>query len=413
MNSKWIWYYGDFEIYHSLKLHTRREEYDYMFPPFWKLDDCHHNVKFKKEVDLRISENITVYAHGVGHIEVDGKRYPLEKKILIPAGKHTIIIYTANMHGLPCAYIDGESIISDESWLVSYYGKEWTFAGCNSSYTKKDHNPQIFNFCYKKIIPCSVKENDKGTLYDFGKETFAKLCFNKLNCGIDIFYGETEAEALDMTDTYLRTHIDTPKELPCRAFRYIFIPKVSGEEYSFNTYYEYLHLEAKGFFKCSDELINRIWDTSVYTFHLNSREFFLDGIKRDRWVWSGDAYQSYMVNRYIFFDEEIAKRTIIALFGNTPIEKHINTILDYSFYWIMSIYDHYEMTGDFNFIERIYPKMKSLMDFCLSRLDKNGFASKIDDDWIFIDWADLDKTGALCAEQMLLLRSLEVMMSDR
>lgn len=168
-------------------------------------------------------------------------------------------------------------------------------------------------------------------------------------------------------------------------------------------------MENKGSFKCSDELLNKIWDTSVYTLHLNSREFFLDGIKRDRWVWSGDAYQSYLVNRYAFFDKDIVKRTILALRGKDPIEKHINTILDYSFYWIMSIYDYYEMTADKEFIEMIYPKMQSLMDFCLSRTDKNGFASRVGDDWIFIDWADIDKTGAVCAEQMLLLKSLETM----
>ena len=28
-------------------------------------------------------------------------------------------------------------------------------------------------------------------------------------------------------------------------------------------------------------------------------------------------------------------------------------------------------------------------------------------DWIFIDWADMDKTGALCGEQILYARALE------
>ena len=38
--------------------------------------------------------------------------------------------------------------------------------------------------------------------------------------------------------------------------------------------------------------------------HLTTREFFIDGIKRDRWVWSGDAIQSYLMNYYLFFDNE-------------------------------------------------------------------------------------------------------------
>jgi hypothetical protein len=56
--------------------------------------------------------------------------------------------------------------------------------------------------------------------------------------------------------------------------------------------YEYAPVTERGSFKCSDNLVNKIYDVAKYTFHLNTREFFIDGIKRDRWIWSGDAYQS-------------------------------------------------------------------------------------------------------------------------
>lgn len=410
--SRWIWYYGDFEIYHSLKMQTRREEYNYMFPPFWKLDDCYHNVKFKKDVILEKDEVITVYSNGVGMVEIDGKRNEFKKELSIEEGKHTIIIYVANITGLPSAYVVGDSIVSDSTWSASYYGKEWTKVGCTDDYVDVNMDPQVFPFHYTKIVPIAKKEINHGMLYDYGRETFAKLNFTKLNVDIEIFYGESEEEALDMKDSYLRDKLfmnESRRELPSRAFRYLYIPRIPSENYSFEAYYEYLPLEIKGSFKCSDDRINKIWETSVYTFHLNSREFFLDGIKRDRWVWSGDAYQSYLINRYLFFDEDISKRTIIALRGKDPIESHINTIVDYSFYWIISIYDHYEMTKDKEFIKLIYPKMVSLMDFCMTRCDSNGFISKVDDDWIFIDWATMDKTGAVCAIQMLYIRALEIM----
>ena len=115
--------------------------------------------------------------------------------------------------------------------------------------------------------------------------------------------------------------------------------------------YEYLPLEYKGSFHCSEEIINKVWDVAAYTFHLNSREFFLDGIKRDRWVWSADAYQSLFVNRYLFFDKEIEKRTLIALGGKQPFKVHINTIMDYSFFWIISLYEYYKTYGDKDFLE--------------------------------------------------------------
>ena len=30
--AQWIWYYGDFEIYHTLQLHARRQEYGADYP---------------------------------------------------------------------------------------------------------------------------------------------------------------------------------------------------------------------------------------------------------------------------------------------------------------------------------------------------------------------------------------------
>ncbi|MFQ9800847.1 MAG: hypothetical protein ACLR23_20080 [Clostridia bacterium] len=111
---------------------------------------------------------------------------------------------------------------------------------------------------------------------------------------------------------------------------------------------------------------------SLYTLELCSRLFFLDGIKRDRWVWSGDAYQSYFLDYYSFFDQDIIKRTMLALRGKDPIPSHINTIVDYSFYWLISVWDYYHHTGDGEFVSQIYPRMKSLMEYCIGRGNKDG-----------------------------------------
>lgn len=412
--SKWIWYYGDFEIRHSLKLHIRRQERNVILPAFWRLDDCYHNVHFKKEVHLEKPEEIRIFAKGVGNVLIDGARYAFEAPIMLGAGTHTISVYVANDSGLPCMYVSGDTIVSDESWLAAYHANGWVNAGCMACYTDEKSDPEQFVFNYSKIFPVETRTYPNGILYDFGKETFGKLLFNKVNADITIVYGESEEEALDTENIYIFDRVrvgDELQETPTRAFRYIFIFSESKQidALDFTVLHEYIPLKEKGSFRCSDEMLNEIWNVSVNTFHLNSREFYLDGIKRDRWVWSGDALQSYMVNKYLFFDEEIIRRTIIALRGKDPVEQHINTILDYSFYWIISVYDYYEMSLDQDFVRFIYPRMKSLMDFCLSRLDENGFAQGIDDDWVFVDWSEIDKTGAVCAEQILLLRCLEVM----
>ena len=60
-------------------------------------------------------------------------------------------------------------------------------------------------------------------------------------------------------------------------------------------------LEQIGSFACSDQRINDIYDTSVYTAFLNMQEYLWDGIKRDRLVWCGDIYPS--------------EKTILAAYG--------------------------------------------------------------------------------------------------
>ena len=93
------------------------------------------------------------------------------------------------------------------------------------------------------------------------------------------------------------------------------------------------------------------------------------------------------MNRYLFFDKEIEKRTLIALGGKQPFKVHINTIMDYSFFWIISLYEYYKTYGDKDFLEQIQDQMKAVMDFCLERRDEDGFMRGKPGDWVFIDVA--------------------------
>ena len=165
---------------------------------------------------------------------------------------------------------------------------------------------------------------------------------------------------------------------------------------------EYLPIGERASFSSDAPDTDRIWALCARTFHLNTREFFLDGIKRDRWVWSGDAYQSFMIARYLYNDPSVTERTITALLGKPPYELHVNTINDYSSFLILSVWEHYEATGRLDFVKTIWEKLKALYAFILSRLDENGFSVRRPGDWVFIDWGVLDKDGPHCAEQILL-----------
>lgn len=409
--SQWIWKFGEFEIYHNLLVHNRRIEYGYQEPAVWKVYSPENIVRFKKTVTTDKSGEFRITACGYHSVSIidaknEEKKYRGAKTVPLKSGTNTVIIRVSNTITFPCVYVEG-IISSDESWLADDITEDYAPVGTYSNFDSVDKRPDIFPFEYQDINYMSKEETQDGILFDFGKETFAKTCFAiEEDREISVSLGESREEALD-TDLSIIQYKKRVKngklELPPSAFRFIHI---NSKKVKLKADYEYLPLEYKGKFKCNEEVVNKVWDAAAYTFHLNCREFFLDGIKRDRWVWSGDAYQNLFVNRYLFFDPEIEKRTLIALGGKSPFKCHINTIMDYTFLWIMSLYEYYKTYGDRKFLEQIYPQMNRIMQFCRNRADEDGFVREKKGDWIFIDWAPMDRTGALCGEQILFAQAM-------
>ncbi len=405
--SYWIWHYGEFEIYHTMQVHLRREERGCHRPLFWKISTPYATAKFIKTVTCE-SGYLLCRINGDGYVSVDGRRYPADRRIALDSGTHSIEIQASNPHGFPAIFVESDAAPSDGSWESNYFAGEFKPVGWNPYFDSADKNPEVFPFEYTERQPLSVNRINGGMLYDFGTELFGYINITDCNKSerFDIFYGESEAEALDTEYSYITDSLlgSDSYRLKQRAFRYIYIPH-ANENITVTADYEYLPLEKIGDFQCDDPLFNSIYSASVRTFHLNCREAFLDGIKRDRWVWSGDAYQSARINKYLFFDRNIEQRTLLGLIGKEPFEQHINTILDYSLLWFISLYEHYSAYGDKSFIKRIYPLAERLIAFCETRLNSDGFIEGRAEDWTFIDWADIEKTGAVCAEQMLLLQT--------
>jgi hypothetical protein len=117
------------------------------------------------------------------------------------------------------------------------------------------------------------------------------------------------------------------------------------------------------------------------------------------------------MNYYLRFDLDCVKRTIRQLRGKDPVTAHVNTIMDYTFYWFKSVLDYYLYSGDEAFVQEMYPRMKTLMDYCLGRVNAEGMAEGQPDDWIFVDWVDfpMHKRGVLAFEQILFCKALETM----
>lgn len=444
----WIWYPGDYELWLGNQMNNRRTERGAFFPPFWKTDSHYVVVEFSKQITLEQPEEILIAAEGTYNVKLNGKlQFGMPQTLQLPAGKHSLNIKVWNQATPPTIYVKGKTIQTDATWKVTFEDKEWIDESGKASDTSATvymnagawnfdgatQRPSEFKLMREPMEAVAKLPQTEGVVYDFGKETFGYLVLKGIQGkgNIEIYYGESMEEALDKEsgETLDKLHVASGKITDLainstqtlsehytfetsKAFRYVYVVADKGvtiEEVAME--YEYLPVDYRGSFRSNDEELNRIWEVGAYTMHLTSREFFIDGIKRDRWVWSGDAVQSYLMNYYLFFDNESVKRTTWLLRGKDPVTSHTNTIMDYTFFWFIGIYDYYMYSGDSDFVNQIYPRMQSLMDYVLGRTNANGMVEGMTGDWVFVDWADgyLDKKGELAFEQVLFCKSLETM----
>ena len=421
MNAEWIWYRNDYELMLANQCLTKRYERDVFVPPFWRMDYFHTNVKFIRQFSLKKEERIFIKANGKFNIIIDKIENPENKYVRdfngflnLSEGNYKLTVSVYNEQTIPCLFVDGETVKSNSDFTVTCNDFEYVKADRGGFYDK-DKPPVKFDFLLENTEPVKKTYNDNELHLDFGRESVAFIAFSgvKGSGKANIYYGETEEESRDKENCELIDTVDLSNDCMtaiAKAYRYVTIDFSGGvtAEKVFSVK-EYVAQKRQPYFKCENEKINRIYETSLYTLDINTRDFLLDGVKRDRWIWGGDATQSYLMHYYSFFDTGVIERTMLALPNRNPQKTFINHIMDYSFYWIISLYDYYMYVGDRDFLERLYPIAESILEFTKTRIDKNGLLQGKPCDWVFIDWANLDNRGEVCAEQMIFLKALESM----
>lgn len=406
MIAEWIWYPGEFETRTVNLVNSRRYFRDIPQPPVWKSFGVWPSVKFVKRFTLGSTERIEIRASGEFNAEVDfpGNFVRLTGDCLeLCAGEHSLCIHVFCKDGkLPAVWVRGDTLVSNADWQCTLLDDVYVSADCGG-FTDKYADPNYFSLPVQKKYPVRTEQKDGYILCDFGEEYFGFCRFSKTNLrgGVKLYYGESceEAEDFDFSEQcdYLPFTQSTERTQIAKAFRYISVVCENGAKFGdFCAESEFNPQKFTAEFISDNRTDNDIWKTAQRTFALNTREFFLDGIKRDRWVWSGDASQSYLINKYCFFDTVTERRTIVALCGKGEIHRHFNTITDYTLYWLISFYDYYRYTGDIAFIRRWAPRFREVLSFCLGRTDDNGLLLAPRGEWVFIDWSEAVTKNSDC-----------------
>jgi alpha-L-rhamnosidase len=129
----------------------------------------------------------------------------------------------------------------------------------------------------------------------------------------------------------------------------------------------------QGSFSCSDPELTKIWYTGAYTVKLNLQKDFFGAIlmeRSDRHSWTGDAYPSQAASMVAFGNYDFVK-------SNFKITANQNNgIASYSLYWVLSLIDYINYTGDIEIAEKYLENASKKLDLAYAHYDlspKLGF----------------------------------------
>jgi alpha-L-rhamnosidase len=232
---------------------------------------------------------------------------------------------------------------------------------------------------------------------DFGREVSGRIWLGSDSAApatVSIAYGESLGELNDepylgIDDLYLPAQGSGVG--PKSAFRYARIRFLSGPP---SLRFRGIRLEAiyypvhyLGSFESSDALLNRIWETGVYTSHLCMQDDIWDAPKRDRGRWMGDTDVSGRVIDAVFADHFLVEDTLTRLIGPTPIHGHVNGIPGYSSYWFTELADYVRHTGRTEYVKSVHDQLVQLLAFMDQDFDaQNNFINHTKE-WLYVDWA--------------------------
>ena len=293
------------------------------------------------------------------------------------------------------------------------------------------------NLLHKKTLQITTDERDITTLkngrsgirayivLDFGKELHGKLRIlthtlsGSSPAVIRITYGESVSEALSTVGKQGSTndHATRDFEFPVPQFSDISFNE-SGfrfakiELISKNTAINmkavtataiYRDIPYLGSFSCDNETINKIYDVSAYTCHLNIQQFIWDGIKRDRLVWVGDMHPEMLTVRTVFGPHSIIDKSLCFMRESTPLPSWMNGMPTYSLWWLHILYDWYLYTGSNELLAENKDYTLKLIEIICNLVNDDGSDNLPS---YFIDWPCNGKKAGISGSRALLALAL-------
>ncbi len=148
------------------------------------------------------------------------------------------------------------------------------------------------------------------------------------------------------------------------------------------------HFPFEAKIKTDDEEINKILDTAAYTLKLCCQNGVIwDGIKRDRLIWAGDLHQEILTSLYLFGDNENVRNSLSFVKNDTGTDKWMNWAPSYSAWWIISLCDYFNITGNKEFFNENKSYAEKTLKKMNTATDTSGYIDTSNSGLpYFLDW---------------------------
>lgn len=123
-----------------------------------------------------------------------------------------------------------------------------------------------------------------------------------------------------------------------------------------------------GSFQCSDTTLTKIWYTGAYTVKLNLLKDYFGAIlmdRSDRHSWTGDAFPAQAASMVAFGNYDFVKKNL----HNTA--NLSNDIASYALYWVLSLVDYVNYTGDMEMAKQYVENATRKLDIAYGHFGKS------------------------------------------
>lgn len=279
-----------------------------------------------------------------------------------------------------------------ESASVTYpYRDDWELGEWNTEWNLAEGKPHSGKRPDRRELPARMEKTHEdfapSLILDFGRDVTGYLdviVADSAGGTVDVLYGEDLW--LTRVDTFiLKGGRQTLRPYNRRTFRYCKLlfretPGPIAVEDVFLKMDTY-PVERRGAFRCSDDLLNRIWEVGRYTMRLSMLDHFVDCPWRERTLYGGDMWAHNIIAHYAFGDPRMNAKCLRqmahiqyeegALPPWGPYRGCGNFYPSWSAFWGLALLDHWDFTGDRELLEELWPNLRSLLDWILGEADND------------------------------------------